>query len=111
MKDTLDKQGSMITPDARAEKEKQYQAKLKDYQRLVGDADGEMQQKEMELVQKIAKEVAEVVKDLGEKEKYTLIVEKGQGGVLYGSPAIDITAKVLATYNESLKKKTSPPKK
>jgi outer membrane protein len=83
---------------------------LKDYQRMVNDADGEMQQKEMELVQKIAKEVAAVVREIGEKDKYTLIVEKGQGGVLYGSPTIDITSRVVTAYNDSTKKKSSPSK-
>ena len=37
MKDAIEKQGTTITPDARAEKEKQYQNKLKDYQRLAND--------------------------------------------------------------------------
>jgi outer membrane protein len=111
LKDSLDKQGVVITPDARAEKEKQYQSKLKDYQRIVNDADGEMQQKQMEIGQKLFKEVLEVVKDIGEKEKYTLVVEKGQGGVVFASSSIDITGKVIAAYNESVKKKASAPKK
>lgn len=37
LKDALEKQSAMITPEARAEKEKQYQAKLKDYQRITND--------------------------------------------------------------------------
>ena len=45
LKDALEKQGATITPEARAEKEKQYQTKLKDYQRLTGDYQTEMQQK------------------------------------------------------------------
>jgi outer membrane protein len=105
MKDAIEKQGAMITPDARAEKEKQYQAKLKDYQRLYNDYQGELQQKDMELTQKILKEIEEVVKSLGDKEKYTLILEKNQAGILFASPTIDITTRVISLYNDALKKK------
>ena len=109
LKDAMEKQGGMITPDARAEKEKTYQAKLKDYQRVANDYQGEMQQKDMELTQKIVKEIEEVVKGLGDREKYSMIVEKSQ--MLYGASSLDITAKVITLYNESVKKKAASPKK
>lgn len=105
MKDSLEKQGATITPDARAEKEKQYQIKLKDYQRLYNDYQTELQQKDMEFSQKILKDLEEIVKNIGEKDKYTLILEKSQAGILFASPTIDVTSKVIATYNETAKKK------
>ncbi|HBA55168.1 OmpH family outer membrane protein [Syntrophorhabdus aromaticivorans] len=110
MKDAIEKQGATITPDARAEKEKQYQSKLKDYQRLVSDYQTELQQKDMEFTQKILKDIDDVVKTLGEKEKYTLILEKSQSGILFASPSIDITSKVISLVNETAKKK-QPAKK
>ncbi len=105
MKDTIEKQGAMITPDARADKEKQYQSKLKDYQRLYNDYQGELQQKDMELTQKILKEIEEIVRGLGDKDRYTLILEKNQAGILFASPSIDITSRVIALYNDAAKKK------
>lgn len=109
MKDTLEKQSATITPDARAEKEKQYQTKLKDYQRLYNDYQAELQQKDMELFQRILKEIEEVIRSLGEKEKYTLILEKSQAGILFATSSIDVSGKIIALYNEAAKKK--PPKK
>ena len=41
-----------------------------------------------------------------EKEKYLIILEKSQGGILYSTPAIDITDKIIAAFNEATKKKT-----
>lgn len=105
MKDAIEKQGATITADARAEKERQYQSKLKDYQRVYNDYQGELQQKDMELTQKIFKEVEEVVKGLGDREKYTIVLEKSQ--VLFASPTIDITNKVITLYNETAKKKSA----
>lgn len=105
LKDALEKQGATITPEARGEKEKQYQAKLKDYQRLYNDYQGELQQKDMEYTQKVLKEIEEIVRGLGEREKYSLILEKSQAGILYATPAIDITNKVISSFNEVAKKK------
>jgi outer membrane protein len=108
MKDAIEKQGITITPEARAEKEKQYQTKLKDYQRLATDYQNELQQKDQEVTQKMLKDLEEVIRGLGEKEKYTLILEKSQ--VLFASPTIDITPKVIILFNEAAKKKPTTKK-
>jgi outer membrane protein len=108
MKDAIEKQGITITPEARAEKEKQYQAKLKDYQRLATDYQNELQQKDQEVTQKMLKDLEEVIRGLGEKEKYTLILEKSQA--LFASPTIDITPKVITLFNEAAKKKPTTKK-
>jgi len=111
MKDAAEKQGPMITPDARADKDKQYQAKLKDYQRLANDYQAELQQKDGEFTQKILKEIEEVIKSMGEKEKYSLILERSQGGILFATPTLDITNKVIGLYNEAVKKRPAATKK
>ncbi|MGA3174289.1 MAG: OmpH family outer membrane protein [Syntrophorhabdales bacterium] len=108
MKDTLEKQVAMITPEARAEKEKQYQTKLKDYQRITNDYQAELQQKDQEYIQKILKDLEEVIKGMGDSEKYTFILEKTQGGILFASPSADITDKVIGLYNEWSRKKAPP---
>lgn len=104
MKDQLERQGASITPEARAERERQYQAKLRDYQRAYDDYQVELQQKDMELTQSIFREIQEVIKSIGEKEKFTIIFEKSQAGILFANPAIDITDKVIKQYNETTKK-------
>jgi outer membrane protein len=103
MKDAIEKQGTTITPEARSEKEKQYQAKLKEYQRVANDFQTELQQKDQEITQKMLKDLEEVIKGVGEKDKYTLIVEKSQ--VLFAAPSIDITPKIINLFNEAAKKK------
>jgi outer membrane protein len=104
LKDALEKQSATITPEARAEKERQYQTKLKDYQRLAGDYETDLRQKDVETSQRILKELEEVVRKMGDTEKYTLILERTQAGILFGSPANDITEKVISLYNETVKK-------
>lgn len=109
LKDALEKQSAMITPEARAEKEKQYQSKLRDYQRQANDYQGEMQQKEQEQLQRVAKDLEEFMKQYGEQEKYTLIVDKVQGGLVYAAPSADITDKIVTQFNAFEKKKAAAP--
>jgi outer membrane protein len=59
----------------------------------------------MEYTQKVLKEVEEVVRSLGEREKYSLILEKSQAGILYATPTIDITSKVITLFNQAAKNK------
>lgn len=110
MKDALEKQTATITPEARSEKEKQYQTKLKEYQRIATDYQTELQQKDQELTRKILKDLEEIVKGMGESEKYTIIFERSQAGILFVTSAIDITEKVIAQYNQTAKKKPAPKK-
>jgi len=109
LKDAIEKQGATITPEARAEKEKQYQNKLKDFQRLTGDYQSELQQKDSEYMQKILIGLEDIVKAIGEKEKYLIILERNQAGILFSTPTVDITDKVIANFNEASKKKTPAP--
>ncbi len=110
LKDSLERQAATITPEARADKEKQYQTKLKDYQRLAGDYETDLRQKDAETSQRILKELEEIVRKLGDNDKYTLILERTQAGILFGSSSIDITDRVIALYNETAKK-SGPVKK
>ena len=107
LKDAIEKQGTTITPEAQAEKEKQYQSKQKDYQRLADDYQSELQQKDSEYMQKTLGELEGIVKAMGEKEKYTVILERNQAGVLFSM--VDITDKVIAAFNEASKKQTPAP--
>jgi outer membrane protein len=110
MKDAVEKQATTMTPEARSDKEKQYQARLKEYQRLQSDYEAELRQKDQEFSQKILKELEDIVKVLGESEKYTLILERTQAGILFATPAVDATDKVISLYNDSAKKKSAPKK-
>ncbi len=110
MKDALEKQTATITPEARVEKEKQYQAKLKDYQRISDDYSAELRQKDQEMTQKILRDLEGIVKGVGESDKYTVILEKTHSGILFVSPVIDITDKVISQYNQSAGKKPAPKK-
>lgn len=100
MKEELDKKSSVMTASARSEKESAYQKKLRSYQILVNDANEELQKKDQEIFQKLMPDILKVVRSIGEKEKYTLIVDVATMPVPYFDKSQDITKKVVDEFNK-----------
>ena len=102
MKADIDKQASVLSADARKNKEEELEKSLREYQRLVQDSQAEVKKKEAELTDGILKDVRDMIDKIGEEEGYTLIIEKGM--VLYSSKGIDITDSILKRYDSSKSK-------
>ena len=103
MKESLDKQSVMLTPEARAAKEKDYQNKLREFQRWGEDNQNDINQKRAEIERNIAIGLQKVIKKVGEEEGYTLILEKNENIVLHVSKAIDLTDRVIKAYDTQKK--------
>jgi len=103
MKESLEKQGPMLTPEARATKERDYQTKLRDFQRWGEDNQNEINQKRTEMERIIAIGLQKIIKKVGEDEGYTLILEKNENIVLHASKAIDLTDRVIKVYDTQKK--------
>jgi outer membrane protein len=99
MKESLEKQAPMLNPDARATREKDYQNKLREFQRWGEDAQNEINQKRMEMERNISMGLQKVIQKVGADEGYTLILEKNESIVLFVSKALDITDRVLKAYD------------
>ena len=103
MKETLEKQAAMLNPDARAAKEKEYQSKLRDFQRWGEDYQNDLNQKRTEKERAISQNLQKVIQKLGVDEGYTLILEKNEAIVLYASKVLDITDRVIKLYDTQKK--------
>ena len=103
MKESFEKQALMLTPDARANKEKEYQNKLREFQRWGEDNQNELNQKRMEMERNISIALVKVIQKLGADEGYTLILEKNENIVLFVSKTIDITDRAIKAYDAQKK--------
>jgi len=99
MKESFDKQSLMLSPEARASKEKELQTRFRDYQRWGEDVQNEMNQKKMEMEKTLLISLQKVIQKLGVDEGYTLILEKNESIVLFASKPTDITDLVIKTYD------------
>ncbi|WP_303720432.1 OmpH family outer membrane protein [Malonomonas rubra] len=100
LKDDLEKQAMLLSTEARAAKERDYQQKVKDYQRMTKDIQEELQQADQDYTRKILEEIFKVVQSLSKQEGYTLVLEKTESSILYASDSIDLTDRVIQTYDK-----------
>ena len=104
LKGELEKQRLVLTKEAFGQKELDYQAKFKDYKRLVEDSNEELARREQSIKQKLIPEIVKTAKKIGKQDGYAMIVDvsSGQytGVLLYHSDANDLTEKVIKEYNK-----------
>jgi outer membrane protein len=103
MKETLEKQAPMLAKDARATKEKEFQDKVRDYQRWLEDNQKEIQQKGLDMEKKILGDLQKVIQKMGTDEGYTVVLAKNENIVLFASKAIEVTDRVIKIYDAQKK--------
>lgn len=103
MKESLEKQGLMLNPETRAAREKELQARLRDFQRWGEDVQNEINQKRAEMERNIYVGLQKVIQKLGIDDGYTLILEKNENILLFTSKSTDITDLVIKAYDAQKK--------
>lgn len=99
MKEQLEKKASVMKDEEARNLEKDYQKKLRDFERAYKDSQGELQQKDSELTVELLKELQVVIEEFGKEQGFSMILEQSSSSVLYGAPDLDLTEQVIARYN------------
>jgi len=99
MEEELVKQGAVLSPDAKKDKEEKFRQKMAEYQRKVQQLNQEVQAKKKETLDEFNKSLEQVLRGIADREKISLIVEKGDSGagalVIYSHPSLDLTDRVI----------------
>lgn len=101
MRQDVIQNGAVMSETKRRNLAETIEKKQKDLDRTREDIRIELQRKDLQLTQNVLKDIEVIVNKIGQEEKFDLIVEKTQAGILYGSPATDITQKVISAYDAS----------
>jgi outer membrane protein len=105
IKDDLDKQRPLLKEDALKEKDLAFQKKLRDLQNLLKDSNEELQAKDQELSRKMIPEILKLVQTIGEKEKFSMIVDVSAIPLAYFAKDNDLTKRVIDEFNKTYKPK------
>ncbi len=95
LKESIARQATVLTEDAKSAKEREYQQKAREYQRWADEIQVDIKQKRDELETVISRDLQKVIQKIGEDEGYTIILEKNEKIVLFVSKAIDLTDRVI----------------
>ena len=104
MENQLLRQGSVLSPSARREKEEDFRRRMVEYQQKAGDMNREVQAKRAELLDEFRARVDVVVKRIALEHGVALVIEKGQKtSTRYYEPSLDFSPAV----KEALDRETS----
>ena len=104
LKDDLEKRGSVMNENVRRDKERDYQAKVRDLQRIQRDFEEDLRRKDREITDKVLLDLAKIIKKIGEDGKYTMILERNQPTIIYISGALELTDEVIKIADQNQKK-------
>lgn len=97
LEERMGQQASLLSDEARQEKELEFQRKLSDYQKKVIELNRELEQKKDELLREFNETLVRAVQEVAESDGYDYVLDfGGEGSVLYGSPDHDLTRRVMA---------------
>lgn len=99
LKDELERKSVVMRDEERRKLEDEFQRKRLDLKRKFEDSQGELQKKDNELTGVIIRELQEVIRQIGDRDRYTLILELSSSPVLYNDKSADLTDEVLTAYN------------
>jgi outer membrane protein len=105
LREEIEKKGSLMTADARREKQDQFERKRRDAARLVDDFQKELEKREQGLLSKVLQDVSGVVERVGKQRGYHLVVERRGATVLYAAPEADLTEEIIRVYDQEKGKK------
>jgi len=96
----LKKQSMMLSLDAQEDKKRELEKKQRQFKFMYDEFSQEMKDTEMEAIKKVMKELEKVVEKIGEKEGYTIILERRTLGLLYFNNTVDLTDRVTDAYDK-----------
>jgi len=100
MQRDLESKSHLLSQEALKGKQQAYQAKFMEYQQKARGYTEELARKEGEMTTRIVAKLRTVVEKIAEKDGYTYVLEKSQGGVVYAPNSVDITNQVIKKYNK-----------
>jgi len=103
LKKELEKQSLMLSLEAKRDKEREYERKLRDFRDLYEDYKEEMNIAELEAVKPIINDLKETAEEIRKKEGYVIVLEKNTAGIICYEKEVDITDKVIKLYNKKWK--------
>ncbi len=103
LQEQVKKQRHLFTEEGLKTKEEEIERLLRNYKRLVTDAQEELQKEEQRMIKSLMNRIHDVVKEIGKRDGYSIIFENSASRLLYTDENIDITNQVIETFNQSKK--------
>src|ERR1700722_10368985 len=111
LQDQLNKGSNTLSDTAKNDLYKNIEAKKKNLQREVEDAQADLEADQNKLLQSLGQKILAVIEKYARDNGYTMVVDVSspQTPVLYASPSIDITKEIIELYDKNTASGAAPP--
>lgn len=103
LKEDFDKQAPMMKDDVRGKKQSELQAKFEAYQQAGMELQKEVNEKQNSFIKEIFGKMKTIIEKLGDRDNYTLILDRNETNVLFYKRHMDVTDEVVKMYNAQYK--------
>jgi outer membrane protein len=101
MEEDFMKQASVLSANAKKEREEQFRRRMTEYQQKANQMNREVQEKQKEVLEGFRVKIEKVVARLAPQMGLAVVVEKGRGSpTVYYDASLDITTKVIEEFNK-----------
>jgi outer membrane protein len=108
LRETIDRQGLVLSPGARAEKEKEFNEKRELFREQFRAAQQALDREDRELTGRIGGDLQVLARKMGEAGGYALIIERNQSGALFVAKEVDLTDELIRSYDREAEEKPRP---
>jgi outer membrane protein len=88
-----------MNEDSLNKKQNEIRTEMGKYQEAAAKAQMEIQKKERDLTQPIVNKLKSILEDIAKKEDFTVILEKSENSVMWAKKDIDLTDRLIKTYD------------
>lgn len=101
---SFEKEALVLSDEKKLERERDFRNQIEDFKIMQQNYANELKNLEIKMINDMQKAVFDIANELGKREKYTLIIEKKNAGVIYTAAQVDITDAVINKYNATTAK-------
>jgi outer membrane protein len=95
----FEKQAVVMSEQARKEKGADLERRARELQALFVNLQKDLSTREQEATRGIFDRMATIVREIAEADGFTMVLEKGSGGIVYAPPSLDLTNELIRKYN------------
>ena len=99
-RDDLQKKRDLLSPAALQQKAGEFQQEMLKYREEMAKGQLDIQKKERELTAPIFKNLSTVINDIAKEQKYDMILEKSQQGIVWAKKNMDLTSVVISRFEK-----------
>ncbi len=101
MEEDFIKQASVLSPNAKQEREALFRRRMQEYQQKTAELNREVQEKQKDVLESFRDKVEAVTAKVAKRLGLQVVIDKGRGGpTIYSEEAVDISNQVVEEFNK-----------